>query len=1375
MRRWNDVPVEAAEVAWRGQLVSSDVSEVRMDKPELPAEVAVAADQVLGYLNFSSGAADPRVLAAWNELYAALERNPNAAGAREPTRHAETYLRVRELLAARLAALAGTTPAFAEVTQAEAALQALFDDVLPGYLAFHRDLLFHQSAASLFRPFFVGRVAEAVLQVGPPWEDRERIVRDAVQRLNDFLGYRPVASLETQKTEPYPHEYSRPLPLFIRDAGIETGPRHDVLQLALEILRDTEPDLLHEACLALDQMEELALDVRAYDFDHPVNRRPNYHFGLWDPARIDAQGMYTRFVVQQVTFDALLQRVLEPENMSAEEALYEGAAVLAGTILMASGISGYGPETFDSSVSLTTLLPRIAAYRDEFYERLIAKTQGEHGRRLKKEAKLLRQPFAGARQHLNAALARRRAMQLEHVTLAKIVARIGFSDAARRQASVVPTASARIMCQIDCLLVEAFQQMERGDLADSVAAGPKIRELLDRGIQCGAIIDPWNILGFDANFSLFPSLENSIRDHRADELVALAAQIVGMYARTWREAAARDDSALAAKIRGEFRSFAEWWRQFAAHEVSGVEALNVDEAFQAAEHVAEALNLWHRGGARAGDVAFWRRYGEMFNSPEACALVVDAVLERGDHVAAMALLIHWLSQSEEIGLEESSASFSRLVERWMQQLLAKAQEDPDGAADRWQLVCKLFDFIEANAGEYWRIPNFYLGDSLEAIEGEADDDRELALPEDPDEDIFDAAYEDVVYRDTTDDGVEGPIYEPTQGDEELEAEVRRVGERLDFHGMLARLWSMSVGAALDLRRENRSASAPRHQEATVEPLQVIAQWRSHASASLAALLELLADIDALELPDPTGDQESLLEYDRQRLMQDSLLERTLTAIIDHGEALMLLEAAEAAFAEEATRAGLERPTTPTADFTFPDMLSHLNALQDVLAACLLDDAEGVRKGLYRFLEDLSEHPLLYVPLSEGGDPHEIAAARLSQRAVRLLLTWLPRLGLLSETCDVVEAARRIEKQRTVGPAAVTEFDALFEVGFRALVECLVASARGWESRGEDVESDLVACVDLLTNVLSRCWQAHSRTLRLSVLETVAHRRDWNRLVEFISHYGSDLFTQKFMNPGNLRAIIHQGVEEWFDRVREAASDDELPRLVRDLDRGVPTHLAARQLELVLKAIVENYTEYRDYNSTTTQSDRGELLYTLLDFIRLRVRYDRVAWDLKPMVLAHEILVRAGRHEAAAYWRQSIEARTAEEADRLTTRLQRLKRQHAMRMPTVADRIAERFVHPLTIDRLRALVGPAIEEAFQGGPHPAFDALLEEAEQLLQTPSGVGLDVPAWLLALDEEIDQYSENRQEAADQARVERMIPTKPLSIEQIQEQLDNYRTRVR
>ena len=58
--------------------------------------------------------------------------------------------------------------------------------------------------------------------------------------------------------------------------------------------------------------------------------------------------------------------------------------------------------------------------------------------------------------------------------------------------------------------------------------------------------------------------------------------------------------------------------------------------------------------------------------------------------------------------------------------------------------------------------------------------------------------------------------------------------------------------------------------------------------------------------------------------------------------------------------------------------------------------------------------------------------------------------------------------------------------------------------------------------------------------------------------------------------------------------------------------------------MENYSEYVDYNSTTTQSDRGEMLYTLLDFLHVEASYDRMAWNLKPVVMVHDVLVHCGR-------------------------------------------------------------------------------------------------------------------------------------------------------
>src|SRR3984893_1373581 len=141
--------------------------------------------------------------------------------------------------------------------------------------------------------------------------------------------------------------------------------------------------LLNKAYYDPELLDEFAIDPRAYDHAHPLNRRPNQVFGEWDPHHIDNQGRYRRYVSRQITLDALLSRVEERGTLPGDEILFEAAAALAGTMLMATGVSGAGPETHDSSTSLATLLPRIARYRAAFYAALLAKVPGAHGARLR--------------------------------------------------------------------------------------------------------------------------------------------------------------------------------------------------------------------------------------------------------------------------------------------------------------------------------------------------------------------------------------------------------------------------------------------------------------------------------------------------------------------------------------------------------------------------------------------------------------------------------------------------------------------------------------------------------------------------------------------------------------------------------------------------------------------------------------------------------------------------------------------------------------------------------------------------------------------------------------------------------------------------------
>jgi hypothetical protein len=281
-----------------------------------------------------------------------------------------------------------------------------------------------------------------------------------------------------------------------------------------------------------------------------------------------------------------------------------------------------------------------------------------------------------------------------------------------------------------------------------------------------------------------------------------------------------------------------------------------------------------------------------------------------------------------------------------------------------------------------------------------------------------------------------------------------------------------------------------------------------------------------------------------------------------------------------------------------------------------------------------------------------------------------------------------------------------------------------------------------------------------------------RLELFIRQYGDPLFTQAFLKLSNVRAILHQGVGHWIDSVLQSREEIRQTPLFEDLESGeLNRKEAERWLSLVFESILDHHAEFLDYNSTTTQSDRGDLIYMFHDFLRLRVRYDRVAWNLKPVFWAHEILVRSRFEDAAAIWRRSLSERIGSKADIYVTKLRSLQREYAMRMPTVADRILERFVQPMTIDRMRALVEPATRDAEANRPSGAFDLLQREADLLTQHPTGVGLDMPVWLAALEEEVEMVA--KRHGGNEVDVMSLVtmPIRPLDREDLRGQLNAAR----
>ena len=1338
-----------------------------MDRTDLGNEAAKAASEILGYLNFSSGASDPRFLSSVNHLFGAVGQHP--------ARAVPSWRAVGHVLRDTLNDLAGKSEVFRQVDQAEAVLRLVFDVVLPAYRSFHRDILFHQTDESLFQPFFLGRVCEAVLQQGGPWDEADRITRGAITLLNDYLGYRPVAVLRTQqKIQPYAHEWVRPVPLFIRGAGVAVGRYQGIVELALSILKETDASLAFEALFDLAQLDELSVDPRAYDFDHPVNKRPNHMFGQWDHGKLDNSGRCRRFVLQQVSLDAILDRVENRGSRPYEETLFEGAAVLAGTMLMGSGLSGNRPDAHDSSATLATLVQHIAHYRDAFYEQLLERIKGPHGERLRAEAVSLRQPFGGARQNFNQHLARRRAEQVQHVHLAQLFARMGYVDASARQVRIVPVTSARMKCDMYCRLTTANMEVDaarraaespKDDAGESTAEGPadvavrleraaaqllEIEDLLHRAIQCGALADPWNILGFGGQFSLFPAPENSVYDHRIDELIALVGGIFSLYVQIQKEAAAAGCQSLATAIAQRLDALAVWWDQYATTEVGSIESISGRETCESADHVAAALHAWHEAGTAAGDLAFWRGRAEQFSSAKAYALVVDALLEQRDPVAAMALLVQWLSQADRIALAEENYSFRDLALDWMQELWEDGDEPVvarRSPAERWTLARKFLDYLESNADQYWEVPRFELGPVDKP--NQQDDEEES----DELDDLFGAAYENVTFRDSTDDGFEGEMLEGGRGsldatDFELVLEAERIFGHLTFLATLPQLWKMAAVASFG------KAAATEGRDL------VLNAWLDQATKNRRRLLELLAAVYRYRIPPPRGTHASLVEYDQRRGVKEMLLEQIIATCVETEDAVRLIRVAMES----------RLPVEDLADWEQP--------AEQALRAVLRGDASGVRKVWRKLMTTLGRQPLLYVAIARGGHPQRIVASRGIQAMLRRLLAYLPRLGMLKETAQLIATIQEMEMNHPVGPGAITEFDQMFKLGCKAIVRSLIASSEGSTmSEAGDGQAELIEFLEETVEHLLQSWLIHSRGVRLSVLESVAQKGRWQELKRFIERYGHDLFTQRFMNLGNLRAILHQGVDVWLHAITEEPEEGEQYQLLAEIDSVISREEAIGWLTIAIEAVVENYAEYVDYNSTTTQSDRGEMLYTLIDFLRLRASYDRVAWNLQPVILSHEVLVRSGRDAAAETWRSAVAERTAGIAEEHLKRFSRLNRKYGMRLPSIADRLGERFVRPLIVDRLRALIRPAMEQvpgkaptasaSTNSGPQDAFVRLEEGIAQLTREITGAGFDVPAWLEALEQEAER-------AMSDDWGDEELPDPPLPVSQVQLTRDEIRRQV-
>jgi hypothetical protein len=151
-----------------------------------------------------------------------------------------------------------------------------------------------------------------------------------------------------------------------------------------------------------------------------------------------------------------------------------------------------------------------------------------------------------------------------------------------------------------------------------------------------------------------------------------------------------------------------------------------------------------------------------------------------------------------------------------------------------------------------------------------------------------------------------------------------------------------------------------------------------------------------------------------------------------------------------------------------------------------------------------------------------------------------------------------------------------------------------------------------------------------------------------------------------------------------------------------------------------------------------------------------------------VFSRLGRTGAADRWREDLERKTAPLAKSFLQKLKRLEKQYGMRLPGVSDRLSERFVKPLLLDRILALVKPAVRDAQAGVESASFARLRAESEEYLTTTLGSALEPQPWLQALEEEVQQAESDVAAIAESAAATPAHAARvPIDLDELRQQL--------
>ena len=187
-------------------------------------------------------------------------------------------------------------------------------------------------------------------------------------------------------------------------------------------------------------------------------------------------------------------------------------------------------------------------------------------------------------------------------------------------------------------------------------------------------------------------------------------------------------------------------------------------------------------------------------------------------------------------------------------------------------------------------------------------------------------------------------------------------------------------------------------------------------------------------------------------------------------------------------------------------------------------------------------------------------------------------------------------------------------------------------------------------------------------------------------------------------------------------------------------------------------------------DSARKFFYLLDFLRIEADYDRDAWNFTPLNLTHQVLCQWNLPDAITAWERSFEKRCRESSANHLKKLQLIEKKYGMRLPSVSDRLRERFTKPLAVNRMMSHLPQVVADAkAQRAESPTFEQLRQEIDEYLVDTTGSGIELPAWMQNLDKEVSRL--NLPAAASTMQdTDLNIPPRQFSRNDVEQQLSSW-----